>query len=214
MTANDRQQRIRQQTLALAAIIQSVTLVDQVARTGQADPQAMESSLASLFITEATTAEAAFKGVEHLQLGIRSLRDMLSGNDYGERQNIIRYCLGVMHLQRKLASDGDTSAILRSRLAHTEKQREFTDDVGTLCSALSGIYQDTLSKYRFRIQISGSAQQLQNPANAARVRALLLAAVRAAFLWRQAGGKRFTLLFRRQAIFACTKDLLSREILH
>ncbi|MBD2859245.1 high frequency lysogenization protein HflD [Spongiibacter sp. KMU-158] len=210
----DKNAALRQQTLALAAIVQSTHLVDQIARTGQADPAALEASLESLFITDAENPEQAFNGVSNLAFGLRSLRDLLSGNDYGERQSILRYCLGVLHLQRKLSRDNDTAAVLRSRLEHTHKQREFTEDLGALCSSLGGVYTDTLSKYKFRIQITGSAQQLQNPNNANRIRALLLAAIRATYLWRQSGGSRLGLLMRKNAYYRCASTLLNQEILH
>ena len=85
-------------------------------------------------------------------------------------------------------------------------------DISSLSSSLSSIYQDTISKYNFRIQITGSAQELQNPNNAARIRSLLLASIRASYLWRQAGGSRWKLIFQRNRLFAQTKQLLGTEI--
>ena len=101
---------------------------------------------------------------------------------------------------------------MRSRLEHAAKKREFSSDVSAISVTLADIYQDTLSNYRFRIQVAGNAQQLQNPANAARIRALLLAAIRAAYLWRQAGGNRLSLLFNRNRLFTEAQALLSTEI--
>ena len=50
---------------------------------------------------------------------------------------------------------------------------------------------------------------LTNPANQNRIRALLLAGVRAAILWRQSGGSRLTLLLRRKALLAEGQRLLA-----
>jgi len=69
-----------------------------------------------------------------------------------------------------------------------------------LIANLSGLYRETLSTFRFRIHVTGSAQHLQNPQNAHKIRALLLCAVRAAILWRQVGGRRWQLLFSRQRL--------------
>ena len=205
----------RQKTLAMAALIQSVGLVDQVARTGQADPQAMEASINSLFAFSADNAEQAFGNTQALEFGIRSLRDMLSGNDYAEKPNILRYCMGVLYLHKRLRNDREMTALMANRLQHTAKSKDFNgSEINALCSSLAAIYQDTLSKFRFRLQIRGSAQQLQNPNNAARIRALLLSAVRAAYLWRQAGGNRWTLLFHRRRLFEQAKLLLNTEIPH
>lgn len=199
---------VRDQTLALAAVVQSVLLVDQIARTGQAEPQALDASLNSLFSFSADTTQAALGELHNFNLGIRGLRDLLSGNDYGERRNVMRYCLGVLHLQRRLSRDAQAMQLLRNRLEHAEKQKEFTSDISGMSNTLASIYQDTLSHYRYRIQVNGSAQQLQNPNNAARIRSLLLAGVRAAFLWRQAGGSRWRLIFHRNRYFECAKSLL------
>lgn len=209
----DKNVQLRQQTLALAAIVQAAVLVDQIARTGQGEPQAIEATIDSVFAFSATTVEEAYGSIENLELGVRGLRDLLSGNDYGERKNVMRYCLGILHLHKKLKNDADTSALLRNRLQHTAKQKELiSNDINSLSNSVSAIYQDTISKYNFRIQITGSAQELQNANNAARIRTLLLAAIRAGFLWHQAGGSRWKLVLQRNRIFTQTKQLLATEI--
>lgn len=204
----------RQQTLALAGLLQCVALVDQIARTGKCDPAALNAALASLFDFSSQSAADCYGGIDALELGLRALRDLLSGNDYGERQAITRYCMGVLFLQNKLRRDKAAATILRNRLEHCAKQREFSDDLSSLAPALADIYQDTLSKYRFRIKVSGSAQHLQQATNAAKIRALLLAAVRAAYLWRAHGGNRLSLLLHRNRLFTEARHLLSTEIPH
>lgn len=51
-----------------------------------------------------------------------------------------------------------------------------------------------------RLQIHGEMQFLQNPRNAERIRALLLAGIRSATLWQQLGGNRWQLFFSRRKI--------------
>ncbi|AKH69664.1 uncharacterized protein involved in purine metabolism [Spongiibacter sp. IMCC21906] len=209
------QQQWRNRTLALAGLIQAAGLVDQLARTGQAEPKAMEASINSLFAFSSENAEQAFGGIDNLEFGLRSLRDILSGNDYAEKQNILRYSMGVMHLQKKLRNDRDMTSLMANRLQHAAKKTEFDDsDISSLCTSLAAIYQDTLSKFSYRLQIRGSAQQLQSSHNAAKIRALLLAAVRSAFLWHQSGGSRWVLLFQRGRLFEQTKQMLNTEIRH
>ena len=53
---------------------------------------------------------------------------------------------------------------------------------------------------RLRIQVSGSGMYLQQPAIAQRIRCLLFAAIRSAFLWQQLGGKRSHLMLQRKAM--------------
>jgi high frequency lysogenization protein len=66
------------------------------------------------------------------------------------------------------------------------------------------LYQDTLSTLSFRVQVTGNVQHLKTPANADKIRALLLAGVRSAMLWKQLGGKRWQLILqRRQIVNSC-----------
>ena len=76
-----------------------------------------------------------------------------------------------------------------------------------LCHSVSGIYQDTLSKLKFRIKVTGSAQNLENTDNADIIRALLLAGIRSAFLWHQLGGRRWKLLLQRKQLLHTSQQL-------
>ncbi len=119
-----------------------------------------------------------------------------------------RYMFSLIYLERKFAANTDMMAVVRARLEHTSFRAEhFSSHVGELCHSISGIYQDTLSHQRFRIKVTGSAQQLQNPKNADIIRALLLAGVRSAFLWRQLGGHRWRLLLQRKKLLQASQNL-------
>jgi high frequency lysogenization protein len=98
--------------------------------------------------------------------------------------------------------------VVHSRLQHTSFRAEhFANNVNDLCHSVSGIYQDTLSKLKFRIKVNGSAQHLQDPKNADMIRALLLCGIRSAFLWRQVGGRRWRLLVQRKQILRTSQQL-------
>ena len=91
---------------------------------------------------------------------------------------------------------------------HTSfKAEHFSSNVSALCQSVSGIYQDTLSKQKFRIRVSGSATHLENSQNAEIIRATLLSGVRSAFLWHQLGGRRWQLLFKRRKVLQCAQHL-------
>ena len=57
-----------------------------------------------------------------------------------------------------------------------------------------------------KLQISGNPDCLKQPQVQNKIRALLLAAMRSAVLWRQLGGKRRHLVFARKAIFDTAKQ--------
>jgi high frequency lysogenization protein len=71
-------------------------------------------------------------------------------------------------------------------------------DADTLAERLGGLYGDTLSTLKPRVIVQGSGNQLSQPAVVARIRAALLAAVRAAVLWRQMGGGQVRLFLNRR----------------
>jgi high frequency lysogenization protein len=201
--------QIEAQTLALAGILQATYLVDQIARTGQADSAAMNSILHSLFVFDSDDPADVYAGAHNLQLGLRALRDVLSGYNRDNYQGVVRYALGALILQKLLAKRADAQSTIRNRLQHAEKKLEFfTQDIHQITSSLASIYQDTISRFKYRIQVTGSLQQLQNPANADKIRALLLAAVRSAWLWRRVGGRRWQLILNRNALRRCADSLI------
>ena len=73
---------------------------------------------------------------------------------------------------------------------------------------LADIYQERISMLGPRIMIGGEPLHLQNPDNAARIRVALLAGIRAAVLWRQAGGHKWQLLLRRRAMGRKSRELI------
>jgi high frequency lysogenization protein len=99
-------------------------------------------------------------------------------------------------------------AVVHSRLQHASfKAEHFAGHVNDTCHSISGIYQDTLSTLRYRIKVAGSAQHLQDKQNADIIRALLLAGIRSAFLWRQLGGRRWKLLLQRKQLLGAAQNL-------
>lgn len=197
------------QVLALAGILQSAYLVDQVAQTGSAAAESVNPSINSLFNFDPESPEAIYGGVHGVKLGLQIFNDILGGTRTQSYRAAIRYALGILHLQKKLSTKPELLDVISSRLQHTAiKVDHFSNDSASIAASVAGIYQDTLSNFKYRIQVSGSMQQLQNPKNAEMIRALLLAGVRSSVLWRQMGGKRWQLMLSRQRLLACCRDLL------
>ena len=77
-------------------------------------------------------------------------------------------------------------------------------------ASLAGIYQDTISTLLPRIIVQGEQSLLSQQANANKIRAVLLAGIRAAVLWRQTGGNRLQFLFGRKAYLQAAENLLKK----
>lgn len=200
----------RERTLALAALTQCLWLADAIARTGEAPPELVEASLRSLFTFEADDASTAYQDVAELETGLRTLHQLLAGERSPQLRQLMRYFMGVIHIHQLLRRHPEKISIIRSRLGHTQKGIELHGfEIDNIASAAAGIYKDTVSQLRFRLKISGNQQYLQNERLASRIRALLLAALRGTFLWRQCGGNRLHLTFgRRGLIQECDRLLL------
>ena len=79
---------------------------------------------------------------------------------------------------------------------------------------LADLYQQTISNLKPKIMVKGDAGLLQRPENANLIRALLLAGIRSAVMWRQCGGSRWNFIFRRKKILAICRQLLSEHLDH
>lgn len=187
---------LRERTLALAGIFQAVCLVQQIARRGSADTGAFEASIASIFSTDAADAEAAYGGMERLRLGLRQVADLLNKRHAPEEQERMRYAVAVMALERRLNRRTDMLRRIGEGIERARAQaRHFSLTHPNVIANLAGLYSDTVSALGPKIMVAGDQHLLASPEHAARIRALLLAAIRAAVLWRQQGGSHLRLIF-------------------
>ncbi|MEM8661129.1 MAG: high frequency lysogenization protein HflD [Pseudomonadota bacterium] len=199
---------LERQTIALAGVAQSARLVDQVSKTGSYPLEFLTPSINSLFAFEAESVEDIYGGVAGVKLGLNNLSSLLASRQAAENRDLVRYVFALLYLERRFAGDSAMMSVVHSRLEHTSfKAEHFASHVQEVCSSLSGIYQDTLSKLKFRIKVTGSAQHLENSENADMIRAVLLAGIRSAFLWHQLGGRRWKLIVQRKTLLRTSQQL-------
>lgn len=197
-----------EQTIALAGVAQAARMVDQIARTGSHPQTFLERSIGSLFVFDLERAEDLYGGLAGVRLGLESLAALLANQRELEQRDTARYLFSILYLERQFAADAQMQDVVRSRLQHASFRADhFASHIGEVCHSLAGIYQDTLSTLPRRIKVTGSAQHLDNARNADLVRSLLLAGLRAAFLWRQLGGRRWRLLLTRRSMLLEAQQL-------
>lgn len=195
--------------IALAGIFQAASLVQKIATSGNCDHFYYERSLKSLFVMSPPTTEAVYQNSHGIQLGLRTLLDILNKDSGPENVEIIRYALSLIHLERKLSAQPQMLDIISKRLEQLEPLiNDWSENNERIVHNLAGLYSDTLSTFKVRIQVSGNPNHLQNKLNAAKIRALLLSGIRAAMLWRQVGGRRWQLVFQRGRVTQTTKSLI------
>jgi high frequency lysogenization protein len=118
----------------------------------------------------------------------------------GEKRNmqITQYVVGMIALESHLRADADVEEALFRRLETPKSQsKHFGLLHDNTAAGLALIYTETLSRMRPKILVQGAHGHLSQPMIANRIRACLLAGVRAARLWRQTGGSRWHLIFSR-----------------
>jgi high frequency lysogenization protein len=194
--------------LALAGVFQSLSLVRELAHHGDCDAEAMEASLASIFKLESDSAADVFGGNQGVRLGLRVLVEQVEGND--RDLPLFHMLVNVMKLERSLARHSDINRRLGDGLAGMQRQlQHFPVTHPTIVARLADLYSANLSELKPRITVVGNPLYLQQPVQARRVRALLLAAIRAAVLWRQLGGRRRHLLFRPKREVMIARGMLT-----
>lgn len=198
--------------LALAGIFQAVSLVRDLAREGDCDSEALEASLASVFKLESDSAADVFGGNVGVRRGLRVLIEQVEGDD--RDLPLFHMLINVLKLERSLARNHEINQRLGEGLDGMQRQlQHFPVTHPTIVARLADLYTVNLSSLKPRVTVVGNPLYLQQPAQAERVRALLLAAVRAAVLWHQLGGRRRHLLFRPQREVMIARGMLTGSAL-
>lgn len=196
-------------TIAFAGLCQAAALVQKLARDGSCDESAFETSLTAILNTTPQNTIDVFGHEEHLKIGLEYLCDKLNSSASGNE--LTRYIISLMALERKLSARNDAMSQLGDRIDTLVRQTDhfsITDD--QMIENCASVYLDVVSPIGPRIQISGTPSVLQQTLNQQKVRALLLSGIRCAVLWRQVGGRRRHLIFGRKKIVQQARILLAR----
>jgi high frequency lysogenization protein len=194
--------------IALAALFQATRMVRDIAHEGQAENSDFETCLTSLVKIDAPNSEVIYGGVNKLHSGLCLLNDHLV---QPKDMEITRYVVGLLVLERKLAKQPQLLQQIRQGIEDCiEKLSYFPLTHNNIVASLADIYSSNISILKPRILVRGEPNHLTQPSNANRIRALLLAGIRAAILWRQSGGGRWTLLFKRKALLAQSQRILAK----
>ena len=137
--------------------------------------------------------------------GLRSSLLMLSDYfaDRSGDEALPKLGMAVIQLERRFVAD---DALARQVLDGIRSLESIADRQGAIhpdvISKLGQLYADTISHLRPKVIVQGNPHYLQQPEVVAEIRALLLAALRSAVLWRQMGGSYWDFALRRRAMMA------------
>ena len=193
--------------IALAALLQASSLVRRMAHTGQTDSIELETCINSVFRIDANSAEEIYGDSSRLRSGLQLLAQQLR---HPQDLEITRYSIALMVLARKVSRKPDLLRRIREGIESTAaKLQYFPSTHENIVASLAEVYTSTVSTLVPRIMVNGDRNYLSQQENADRIRALLLAGIRAAVLWRQSGGGRLTLLLRRKPLLHEAQRLLA-----
>lgn len=199
-------------TIAYAGICQAAALVQQFAHKGTTNREAFGHSLKSLLITQPDSALSVFgDDFAHLKLGIetalaqtRTALAQTSGGSGALDAEVGRYWISLIVLSQKLDKSPEAKQQLIQRLQQIERQLPlYENDIlsDQIVANFAAIYSDVISPIGTKIHVLGMQDYLVRPDIQNKIRASLLAGIRAAILWRQVGGSRWQFLFSRKKIF-------------
>jgi len=201
---------MKDRALALAGLLQAVQLVQQMAQTGQAQTTPLAASIDSLFRFDAETPEDVFDGAANLRPGLERLVAQLEGGA-GRDPALTRMAMTVLHLERKFIAHPRAPQVVHEALEDVARQRQLNGPTHpTVLARLGELYALEVSPIGPRVLVQGNPVYLGQPDVVGEVRATLLAALRAAVLWRQLGGSYWDFLFGRRALVQAARDWLEQ----
>ena len=198
---------IEDRVLALGGMLQALAQVRRIADTGQSETTPVRVALDSVFRIDAVDTESVYGDKASLRTGLRLLRNYLANTDKDEALG--KLGLAVLHLERRFSSEHDVAtqvgAGIRGLVGQAERLGSAHPDV---VADLGTLYAETVSTLRPRVMVQGNPHYLGQAGVVAEIRALLLAALRSAVLWRQSGGSLWDFVFRRREMAAEIDSLL------
>ena len=205
-------QNLPSRCIAFAAMSQAAYMVNKIATTGLCpDINAFEASLNSILLLNSDSPLDIYGGYSGIALGFKTAIEQLDNSTGKRDMQVTKYMIGMMSLERKLMEDTSTLDLLDERIIQIQRQlADFSVTDESVLRNFDSIYKELISNLGPKIQVNGQPNYLQQAHNQQKIRALLLAGVRAAVLWRQLGGKRRQLVLSRRAMVAQMKQDLQR----
>lgn len=202
---------LKDRALTLAGVFQAAELVHRTATQGRQIDTAVETALASLFKIDADSVEDIYGDIGRLQPGLNAMVSQMAQQKDKVANHVTRYVILLLHLEHKLSKNPPLLEKISAGLKVAQEQVDFFSLTHeNVIANLADLYQQTISTLQPKIIVQGAEGILQVPANASLIRALLLCGIRSARAWRQCGGSRWQLLFKRKALVEEARKALQK----
>jgi high frequency lysogenization protein len=162
-----------------------------------ADVDELETCIASLLKINADSVLDVYGGLRKLHTGLTLLERQLGRSELVDAE-LARYAAALVYLEGKYRNQSAMQQTIRTGLERaTAQAAHFGVSHENVLANLADLYQNTISQLSPRIVVMGEQAYLENPPNANKIRSLLLAGIRSAWLWHQCGGSRLGFLLNR-----------------
>lgn len=209
MNGDQLPQSLLDRTLALAALFKFLQATRPIAERGEIDMPTLSTAVHSILSTDSESMQDVFGDSMATSDGLRLLKQLLLNKIDQSRVQLMRDAVLVFHLERKLAKRPPLLQQISSGITQAKHQLEYFHSThDSIVSNLGEVYAQTISQLSPKIMIHGEQHHLTNINNVRIIRTLLLASIRCAVAWRQKGGSRWQMLFRKKALLAATNHLL------
>lgn len=200
---------MKDRVIALAALLQAVEQVQLMANQGQAQTDPLATCINSLFVFDAAGTEQIYGNRHNLKPGLKKLYNQLQGES--SRDNAItRIALNVLHLERQFAKNPSVMSLVHDRLSEISlESQQLGVTHPEILAKLGTLYAEKVSPLGAKIMVQGNPVYLAQTQVVSEVRAALLAALRAAVLWRQVGGKYWDFFLSRGKMSQIARELQS-----
>ncbi|MBR9805584.1 lysogenization regulator HflD, partial [bacterium] len=206
---HSRRYTIAEEALAIAAALIALRNIDALAKRGNCDEHCTAALMASVFCLDSDKLSDIYPRPESLRIGYTTLLHVTDPSEAGDIQHVLGYFAACTQLAKRLQKERPAQEIIRNRLRqHEHALPDYPNDPEPLNQLVAQLYTDCISPLKPRIQIKGQARHLGEPRNQSQVRALLVAAVRACYLWRQMGGRLWRLPLQRHAFVQAAKSAI------
>jgi high frequency lysogenization protein len=192
----------------MSGVFMALHQVRRLGSYGQTDTAQTQPCIRALLADYNGDVAALYGDAYCLQPGLHQLIDHLGNPREAE---LTRYLVIILALERRLSRHRHQLATIREGLQRAASQAEYFQSPihRNVISNLGDLYSETLSQLRPRVIVRGERLHLEEPDNAAMIRALLLSAVRGAALWRAVGGRRWRLITGRNRLIETARGLLA-----
>lgn len=198
------------QVIALAGAYQACKEVKNIAWKGSHEPAVLDTAVNSIFKIDAVDVDDVYRGRRNIDRGLRVIAEQFNPQTDQADTELTRYILSLFVIEKKLTKRTELVDTIRQSIDKATTQLDhYGLDHPNTWAALGDIYQNSVSSLTPRIMVNGERLHLSNETNAAKIRTLLLAALRSVVLWRQCGGSRLGFLFNRRNYFREANSLLA-----